>query len=90
MQKFLGLANYYRQFIKDFARIAALLHLLIRKKEKWRQRKKQRKAFKKLKEMFTIELVLAIPDLDKEMKVEVYTSDYTTREILLVKCGNKK
>jgi len=36
MQKFLGLANYYRQFIKDFARIAALLHLLIRKKEKWR------------------------------------------------------
>jgi len=40
--------------------------------------------------MFTIELVLAIPDLDKEMKVEVYTSDYTTREILLVKCGNKK
>jgi len=30
IQKFLGLANYYRQFIKNFARIAAPLHLLVR------------------------------------------------------------
>jgi len=34
VQKFLGLTNYYRQFIKDFTRIAALLHLLVRKEEK--------------------------------------------------------
>ena len=34
VQKFLGLANYYRQFIKDFARIAALLYLLVQKEEK--------------------------------------------------------
>jgi len=33
IQKFLGLANYYRQFIKDFARIIALLHQLVRKEE---------------------------------------------------------
>ena len=26
VQKFLGLANYYRRFIENFARIAALLH----------------------------------------------------------------
>ena len=36
VQKFLGLTNYYRQFIKDFTRIAALLHQLVRKEEKWR------------------------------------------------------
>jgi len=34
VQKFLGLANYYRRFIKDFARIAALLHILVRKEQR--------------------------------------------------------
>ena len=34
VHKFLGLANYYQQFIKDFARVVALLHLLVRKEEK--------------------------------------------------------
>jgi len=36
VQKFLGLANYYRRFIKNFARIAAPLHVLVRKKQKWK------------------------------------------------------
>jgi len=31
MQKFLGLANYYKQFLKDFAKIARLLYELTRK-----------------------------------------------------------
>ena len=34
VQKFLDLANYYRRFIKDFARLAALLHVLVRKEQK--------------------------------------------------------
>jgi len=34
MQKFLGLANYYRRFIKDFAKIATPLHVLVRKEQK--------------------------------------------------------
>jgi len=33
MQKFLGLANYYRQFVKDFAKIAKLMHKLVSKNE---------------------------------------------------------
>jgi len=36
VQKFLGLANYYRRFIKDFARIAVPLHVLVRKEQKWK------------------------------------------------------
>ena len=31
VQKFLGLANYYRQFVKYFAKIAKPLHRLVRK-----------------------------------------------------------
>jgi len=34
VQKFLGLANYYRQFVKDFAKLAKLLYRLVRKDEK--------------------------------------------------------
>ena len=35
MQKLLGLANYYCQFIKDFASIARLLHDMVKKDQKW-------------------------------------------------------
>ena len=46
--------------------------------------------FKKLKEVFTTELVLAIPDLDKEMQVEADASDYATGGVLSTKCENRK
>jgi len=36
VQKFLGLANYYKRFIENFARIAALLYMLVRKEQKWK------------------------------------------------------
>ena len=36
IRKFLGLANYYRQFVKDFIRIARPLNNLTSKEEKWR------------------------------------------------------
>ena len=34
VRKFLGLANYYRRFIKDFARVARPMNMLTRKDEK--------------------------------------------------------
>jgi len=34
VQKFLGLTNYYRRFIKNFTRITAPLHVLVRKEQK--------------------------------------------------------
>ena len=90
VQKFLGLANYYRRFIKDFARIAALLHVLVRKEQKQKWKKKQEKAFERLKVVFTTESVLAIPDIDREMRVEADTSDYTIGGVLLTKCEDEK
>ena len=38
--------------------------------------------FKELKRQFTEELVLAAPDLDKKMRIEVDTSDYATKGIV--------
>ena len=35
VQKFLGLVNYYRWFVKDFAKIAKPLYEMIRKEMKW-------------------------------------------------------
>jgi len=90
VQKFLGLANYYRRFIKDFTRLAAPLHMLVRKEQKWKWKREQEEAFEKLKMVFTIEPVLAIPDINKEMRVETDASDYAMEKVLLTKYKNGK
>jgi len=46
--------------------------------------------FRRLKKVFTMKPVLAIPDLDRKMKIKANISDYTTERILLVKYRNKK
>ena len=90
VQKFLGLANYYRRFIKDFTRIAAPLHVLVRKEQKWKWEKKQEEVFKKLKMVFTTEPILAILDIDREIIVETDASDYAIGGVLLTKCKDEK
>jgi len=90
VQKFLGLANYYRRFVKDFTEIARPMHRLVRKQERWNWGSEQEEAFKRLKEIFTLEPVLAAPDLDKEMRVEVDVSDYATGGVLSMKCEDKR
>ena len=90
VQKFLGLANYYRQFVKDFAKIEKLLHEMTRKEIKWNWREKQQKVFEELKKRFTIKPVLVIPDLDREMRVEVDVLDFATGRVLLMKYEDEK
>ena len=90
IQKFLVLANYYQQFVKDFTMIVKLLHEMTRKGKKQKWEEKQQKAFKKLKRRFTMEPVLIIPDLDKEMRVKADTSDFATEEVLLMKCEDER
>jgi len=90
VQKFLGLANYYRWFVKDFAKIAKPLHETMRKGKKWEWGEKQQKAFEELKRRFTTEPVLVTPDLDKEMRVEADASDFATGGVLSMKCEDEK
>jgi len=88
VRKFLGLANYYRRFIKNFARVARPINVLTRKDVKWVWGESQQKAFDELKEVFTTKPVLAAPDLDKEFRVEADASNYSTREVLSMKCSD--
>ena len=46
--------------------------------------------FKELKERFTKELVLVVPDLDKKMKMEVDVLGYTTGEILSIEYEDRR
>ena len=86
VQKFLGLANYYRWFIEGFAMVARPLHDTVKKDKKWEWTEKQEEAFKELKKRFTEEPVLAAPDINKKMRMEVDASDYATGGVLSMEC----
>ena len=90
VQKFLGLTNYYRRFIKDFARIAVPLHMLVRKEQRWKWKKKQEEVFERLKAVFTTEPILAILDINKEIRVETDASDYAIEGVLSTKYEDGK
>ena len=89
IRKFLGLANYYRRFIKDFAQVARPINMLTRKDVKWQWGIEQQKAFDELKGMFTTKPVLAALDLDKEFRVEANVSNYATGGVLSMKCSDE-
>ena len=89
IRKFLGLANYYRRFIKEFVQVARPMNTLTRKNVKWQQEEQQQKVFDELKKIFTMKLVLVVLDLDKKFRIEADASNYATREVLLMKCSDK-
>jgi len=86
VRKFLGLTNYYRRFIKDFAQVARPINELTRKDVKWQWGVEQQKAFNELKRVFTTKPVLVVLDLDKEFRVEADVSNYATGGVLSMKC----
>ena len=90
IQKFLELANYYRRFVGEFAKIARLLHELIRKEQKWEWEIEQEKSFEVLRKWFTKELVLVAPDLDKKMRMEVDVLDYAIGKVLSMECNDRR
>ena len=66
------------------------MHKLVQKQERWNWRSEQEEAFKRLKEIFMSEPVLATPDLDKEMRVEADALDYAMGEVLSMKCEDER
>lgn len=65
LQRFLGMAVYYRAFIKDFARIAAPLHKLTKKDTPYTWEDKHQQAYQTLKDKLTSADVLAHPNYTK-------------------------
>jgi len=90
VRKFLGLANYYRQFVKDFAKLARPLNNLTRKEKKWNWGVDQQTVFEQLKKVFTSRPLLVTPDLDRELRMEVDASNFAMGGVLSIKCKDSK
>ncbi|CAG8699633.1 6754_t:CDS:2, partial [Ambispora gerdemannii] len=66
LRGFLGLASYYRWFIQGFSDIADLLHLLLKKEEKYKWKPNQEIAFQQLKEKLINAPILLYPNFTKK------------------------
>ena len=51
LRSFLGMVTYYGKFLPDLATTLAPLYRLLRKRTSWRWREKQRKTFRRIKEL---------------------------------------
>ena len=85
VQKFLELAKYHSKFIKDFSKIVRLLNELTRKEQKQKWEIRQKKFFEVLKKNFITKPILVALNLDKKMRIEINTSNYTTIRVLSIK-----
>lgn len=66
---FMGLASYYRRFVKDFSRVAHPITSLQKKGKKFIWTEKCEEAFQKLKECLTSAPILAVPDPTRDFVV---------------------
>ena len=81
VRSFLGFANFYRRFIKNFSQLSAPLTRLTGDVPfQWGP--KEQLAFEKLKEIFVTEPSLAAFDLDRETVLECDSSGYAVGGVL--------
>jgi hypothetical protein len=83
VQSFLGLAGYYRRFIKNFAQIALPLTELTKSDAQWRWTEVEQQAFDHLKRAMTTAPVLLIPDMTKPFEIVTDASGYAVGATLL-------
>ena len=75
VQQFLGLANYYRRFVKDFAAIAKPLHRLTEKTAKFEWTNECQTAFEEIRHRLVTAPILAFPDYKREFILDTDASD---------------
>ena len=69
VRSFLGLAGYYRRYVKGFAAIAAPLHALTRKDALFHWSEDCQTAFDQLKARLTTSPITAFPDFSQEFRL---------------------
>uniref|UniRef100_A0A8C5QDJ5 Gypsy retrotransposon integrase-like protein 1 n=1 Tax=Leptobrachium leishanense TaxID=445787 RepID=A0A8C5QDJ5_9ANUR len=82
VQRFLGFANFYRKFIRNFSHLVQPLTRLTKNHEKFRWAEDTQKAFLKLKTLFTNAPILEQPDPSHPYFLEVDASESATEAIL--------
>ena len=90
LQSFLGLAGFYRSFIKDYSKIAKPLTHLLKKDEEFNWGNDQEKAFLSLKEKLSSTPVLAYPNFNNPFYVYTDASGVGLGAVLMQKdCRGK-
>ena len=74
VRSFLGLAGYYRRYVKNFATIASPLHALTRKDAVFHWSAECQAVFDKLKTLLTISPITAFPDFSQAFRLYTDTS----------------
>ena len=75
VQQFLGLANYYRRFVQDYARIAKPLHRLTEKHTTFKWTRECEHSFENLRQNLVSAPVLAFPDCSRPFILDTDASD---------------
>uniref|UniRef100_A0A0K0EG40 RT_RNaseH_2 domain-containing protein n=1 Tax=Strongyloides stercoralis TaxID=6248 RepID=A0A0K0EG40_STRER len=79
-----------RRFIKDYAKVAAPLTMLLSEKVEFRWGPEQDKAFEILKKRLTNAPILAQPDLGRSFVIHTDASDYAIGAVLLQEDQEKR
>lgn len=82
LRSFLGLASYYRKFVKDFSTIASPLTALLHKTKPYQWELSQQRALETLKNKLTTAPVLLLPDPAKSFTVTTDASDFAIGAVL--------
>ncbi|KAK4382075.1 Retrovirus-related Pol polyprotein from transposon.6 [Sesamum angolense] len=83
LRSFLGLANYYRRFVKGYSEIARPMMDLLKKTETWDWTPQCQVAFDNLKRAMVTDPMLALSDMSKPFTVETDASDFALGGVLM-------
>jgi hypothetical protein len=82
LRSFLGLASFYRRFVKDFSQVASPLTFLLSKSNPYLWTELQQEAFGRLKNLLISAPVLTLPDPDIPFTVATDASDLALGAVL--------